>query len=278
MAREFRVISALRKTDVPVPEAVAFCADPAVVGAPFYIMNFVEGYVPSSARDFAARYDAPTRERVAHYLIECLAALHLLRPDDIGLADLGRPEGFLIRQVSRFRRQLNELRDVDTRDLQKLGGQLAKMAPKERDHAIVHGDYRLDNAVLDPSGRIVALLDWELATLGDPLADLGLLRVYWAESGDYIGRRFQVSQRITSLPGFPRWDGLADLYASLTSKDVSRLTFYVALGSFKLAVITANIHTRCVKSGVEGASGSTLEYSRYLTKRGLRASEVAGSG
>ncbi|MET0228231.1 MAG: phosphotransferase family protein, partial [Actinomycetes bacterium] len=185
MGREHRVISALAGTPVPVPAAFGLCEDPAVTGAPFYVMGFVDGIVPRDEATVAAGLDEPARGAAARSLVDALVALHQVDPDQVGLGQLGRHHGYLERQLARWQRQLEQTRTRPLPALDEVHRRLAANLPAQAGPArIVHGDFRLDNVVLSPAGRVLAVLDWELCTLGDPLADLGLLQVYWAEPGD----------------------------------------------------------------------------------------------
>jgi len=259
MAREHRVISALAGTAVPVPRAVHLCTDPGVLGAPFYVMKRVDGVVARGTLPPGYADGAPEREAMTDGLIAVLADLHAVRPEDVGLADFGRPEGFLTRQVRRWRGEWDALRDRDRPELDRLGEDLAGAVPDNPSGSVVHGDYRLDNVLLDPAdpGRVAAVLDWEMSTLGDPLADLGLLIVYWrrGEEGDVS----TVVPSVTSLPGFPDAAEVVRRYAERAGRDVSALPWYVALGFFKLAVVVAGIAARqragATAERVDGVAG-----------------------
>lgn len=241
MAREYRVVDALAGTGVPVAETVALCEDTAVIGVPFAVVAFVDGVV---LRDpaVAAALPASSARACADALIDGLAALHAVDYRAVGLAEFGRPAGYLERQVKRWRGQWDRVatRRIDTLD--RLADALRRTLPATSDDAIVHGDYRLDNTILDHDCRSIrAIVDWEMATLGDPLADLGLLQVYWdAGTEDILGVRYASSAN----PGFGTADELADRYARRTGRALDELDFYRALGYFKLAVIAEGIHQR----------------------------------
>src|SRR3954462_10260704 len=186
MAREYTVITALGPTDVPVPRTLHLCEDPEVLGAPFYVVERVEGV--HVVTEIPAGYaDAPEQRRsIGEGLVDVLADLHGVDYPSVGLAEFGRPEGFLARQVRRWSRQWDATRDRDRPGMDALAARLAETVPPTQRDAVVHGDLRLDNCLLDPAapGRIRAVLDWEMSTLGDPLADLGMLYVYWPEAGE----------------------------------------------------------------------------------------------
>jgi aminoglycoside phosphotransferase (APT) family kinase protein len=250
MKREFRVISALEGTDVAVPHAIALCEDTSVNDAPFYIMSFVRGMVPADAQAFAAKYPESMRRTIGEGLVDTLVALHAVDPANVGLSDFGRPQGFVERQVRRFSSQIEQnAKGGEGPELQELARRLQAAVPAESgDFTIVHGDYRIDNCVLADDGRIAAVLDWEMATLGDPLTDLGLKFMYWAdtESGTNTGVS---SNSVTALPGFMKRSEAIERYAKKSGRDLTILDFYVVLAHFKLAVIVAGIYARFLEGG-----------------------------
>ena len=268
MKREFRVISALKGTDVPVPEAIALCEDAEVNGAPFYVMEYVEGLVPTDSAEVARRFDEGQRRRIGEELVEVLVKLHSFVPGEIGLSDFGKPQGYLDRQVRRFSDQLAQIRYRETPELDELARRLKRAIPPERKPGIVHGDYRLDNAILDDDGHIIAVLDWEMCTLGDSLADLGLLRMYW---GSPTSAQLAIGgMTAMSLPGFPTWEEAAALYEEKSGTDLSGLDFYTVLGHFKLGVILENMHKRFLAGGTVGAGFEVIgQQAVLLGKRGL---------
>ncbi|SCL31445.1 Predicted kinase, aminoglycoside phosphotransferase (APT) family [Micromonospora nigra] len=246
MAREFRVISALAPTGVPVPEALLLCTDTDVVGAPFYLMERVPGEVFRS-RAQTDPLTAGQRRDLAMAMMDTLAALHAVEPASVGLADFGRPDGYLARQVRRWAGQLDRSRSRPVPGIDELRDRLAATAPEGANAGrIVHGDYRLDNvlATVEPV-TVRAVLDWEMATLGDPLADLGLLLTYWDVLGDSdTAADNPVADGLGPRAGFPTGTELIDRYAGRSDVDVGPLHWHVALGCFKLAVICEGIHYR----------------------------------
>jgi aminoglycoside phosphotransferase (APT) family kinase protein len=240
VAREHRVLSALAGTAVPVPRPVHLCTDTAVLGAPFYLMERVDGVIARGALPDGYACTAAERVAMTHALVDVLAALHAVDPAGVGLTGFGRPEGYLARQVRRWLGEWEALRDADRPAVDALARALADGVPEAPSGPVVHGDYRLDNVVLDPAdpGRVAAVLDWEMSTLGDPLADLGLLLVYWQQGGA------AVTPSVTGLPGFPDRAGVVARYVERTGRDVSALPWYVAFGYFKLAVVVAGIVAR----------------------------------
>jgi aminoglycoside phosphotransferase (APT) family kinase protein len=255
MSREFRVLSALAGTRVPVAPLVASSTDVGVIGAPFYVMEYVPGVVLRTRNDTKDLTEAQAAE-LSRHLAEMLAAIHGVDVNQVGLGDLGRGAGYLRRQLDRWQRQwelsVTEERPGYTQLVERLTAALP--AETEGQTTLVHGDYRLDNALvmLNPRPRITAVVDWEMATLGDPLADLGLTLVYWTEDGEEgwltpagspAGTR-GVTADATASPGFWTRAEFAAEYARLTGRDVSRIGYYVAFGYFKLAVVLEGIHAR----------------------------------
>ncbi|AJF67997.1 phosphotransferase family protein [Streptomyces vietnamensis] len=240
MAREYRVMSALQDTDVPVPTTYALCEDEDVLGAGFYVMQRVEGTPYRHAAELERL--GPERTRlISTGLVDTLATLHEVDPAEVGLADLGRPEGFLARQVRRWKKQLDAsyCRELPAAD--ELHARLAAQIPRESAPGIVHGDYRLDNVLVDDDDRPAAVIDWEMATLGDPLTDLALLVLY-QRLGTLLGG--SVVPDAASAPGFLTGDEIVQRYASRSDRDLSRFGFYLGLASFKLAAILEGIHYR----------------------------------
>lgn len=269
MAREFRVLSALARTTVPVPKTYALCQDAEVIGAPFYVMEYVRGLVPVNPADVEQRFDEATRRRIGEELIDTLAALHALDPTEVGLADFGKPQGYIERQVRRFSEQLARVKTRELPELEELGRRLRAALPPESDTAIVHGDYRLDNSILSDDGRIAAILDWEMSTLGDPLADLGILRMYWRDRDADPELSAQVGNAgVITLPGFPTWQEAATRYEAKSGRDLSGLDFYIVLAHFKLAVILENMHARFLAGGTVGAGFELIGQQVLVLARG----------
>ena len=245
MGREYRVITALRDTDVPVPLTYALCTDPDVLGAPFYVMSKVDG-VPYRTADQLAEVGPIRARAIAEHMISTLAVLHAVPPAEVGLADFGRPEGFLARQVRRWKQQLDASRSRPLAGIDELHALLAADPPDGSPPAIVHGDYRLDNVLVDADDKVAAVVDWEMATLGDPLTDVGLLVVY--QQMDRLGDGPMAS----AAPGYPSVPEVLALYAARSGRDLSDLGFYIALASFKAAVILEGIHFRYVHGQTVG--------------------------
>jgi aminoglycoside phosphotransferase (APT) family kinase protein len=259
MGREHRIISALAPTDVPVAPVVGLCDDEAVNGAPFYVMGFVEGLV---ARDAAAAQglDVGARARAGDQIADVLARIHAVDPDAVGLGDLGRRESYVERQLKRWYGQWQKSKTRDLPVVDEVHAALAARIPEQGPAAIVHGDYRLDNCLLAPDGSIAAVLDWELCTLGDPLADVGLLLVYWAEPGDPHPALLEAA---TTLEGFPDRAAMVERYATASGRDVAAVDYFVALGYWKLACILEGVYAR-YRGGVMGETSGFEGFARQV--------------
>lgn len=248
MAREYRVISALSGTGVPVAEPIALCTDPEVLGASFYLMSFVPGVVLDRPERVAQL--RPDQARTCcEQLVDTLVALHAIEPVAVGLGEFGRPDGFLARQIVRWTKQWEANQTEPRAVVSELVDELTTTLPAQSPAGIVHGDYRLTNVIFTGDlGRIAAVVDWEMATLGDPLADLGLLAVYTreAEHDDFV------MPRMTPQAGFLTADEMIERYAVASDRDVSRLGWYVAFGYYKLAVIAEGIHHRYLQGKTVG--------------------------
>lgn len=271
MGREYTVISALGGTGVPVPDALGLCTDESVNGAPFFVMSFVEGHILRDERA-AAGFGEGSRARAGDSLIESLTALHGVDIDAIGLGDFARRTGYIERQLKRWHGQFTQS-VVDGEPgpavVDRVHDLLAERVPEQQGVAIVHGDYRLDNTVLDDGGNVLAILDWEICTLGDPLADLGLLLVYWAEPEDRDHALVGVAP--TALPGFARRADLLEHYASLSGRDVSQIGYYRAFGFWKLACILQGVHARYAGGAAAGDRTGADAFAKQVSLLGERA-------
>jgi aminoglycoside phosphotransferase (APT) family kinase protein len=263
MAREHRIISAMGPAGVPVPPALGLCEDPAVNGAPFYVMGFVDGVIARTDADAQTYFDEQARHRAGLALIETLADIHRADPDRIGLGDLGRKEGYIARQLKRWYsnyQAANQARGGEsTPAMDDLHDRLSAAIPEQGPASVVHGDYRLDNCILAPdASRVEAVLDWELCTLGDPLADLGQLLVYWPEPGEFSA----LGTSASAAPGFVGRDELVNHYAEVMGRELPQLGFYVAFAYWKLACILEGVYARYV-GGAMGDDG--FDFSTYPT-------------
>ena len=254
MGREYRVITALWPTDVPVPATYAHCEDPGVIGAPFYVMSKVEGTPYRQAAQLGPLGAARTRS-ISLRMIDTLATLHDVDPQAVGLGDFGRPDGFLARQVRRWKKQLDASHVRDLPGADELHDTLAASVPAGSAPGVVHGDFRLDNLLVDADDQVTAVLDWEMATLGDPLTDIALLLVYQRmaelDAGDAVAD-------VATAPGFADADEMLARYAQHSGRDLSAMGFYLGLAYFKLAVILEGIHYRHTHGQTVGEGFDTV--------------------
>jgi aminoglycoside phosphotransferase (APT) family kinase protein len=268
MGREFRIISALKPTGFPVPTPYAMCTDESIIGANFYVMEFVEGIIAVDPIEVEKKFSPEERRKIGEELIDVLVRLHSFKPDEIGLEGFGKPAGYLERQVRRFSEQLDNIRYRETPEMDELARRLKNAIPEERRPGIVHGDYRLDNAIINDEGHVIAVLDWEMCTLGDSLADMGLLRMYW---GNPTSAQLAIgSTSVMTLPGFPSWEEVAARYEEKSGADLSGLDFYTVLAHFKLGVILENMYKRFLGGGTVGAGFEMIgKQAEILGQRGL---------
>ena len=274
MAREHRIMSSLGPTDVPVPTTVGLCEDPEVNGAPFYVMEFVEGFILRDARTVEQCLGVAERHTASHSVADTLAKLHAVDVDAVGLGDFARRDGYIARQLKRWMSQY-ESSPVDGFDsagvVTEAHHRLAGAIPEQIGTSIVHGDYRLDNVVIGPDGQLRAVLDWEICTLGDPLADVGLLMVYWTEPGEDA-----VIQGVTptALPGFADRAEMKKLYSEASGRDLSSLDFYVAFGYWKLACILQGVYHRYMGGAAAGDRSGIDAFGPTLIELAKTAIEV----
>ena len=259
MGREHRIISALAPTDVPVPSTVGLCTDELVNDAPFYVMDHVDGLV---VRDATIAQPLPhdVRRRAGDSVVDVLARIHAVDVDAVGLGELGRKDAYIERQLKRWNAQFENSKTREVPVLEQAFAQLSARIPPQGPPAIVHGDYRLDNCMIDPAtGDVVAVLAWEICTLGDPLADVGLLHVYWGAPDDEnaLSRDFP-----TVLDGFPTRDEALERYAEVSGRDLSGIDYYVAFGYWKLACIIEGVYSRYV-AGAMGGDGDAEAYEPF---------------
>jgi aminoglycoside phosphotransferase (APT) family kinase protein len=270
VAREHRIISALATTDVPVPAAVGLCTDLAVNGAPFYVMELVEGLVLRDTDIAASAIDEPTRYQVGLALADVLASIHAVVPAEVGLGDLGRPAGYVARQLKRWKQQLDDSRTRPLRELDDLHAVLSARIPEQTSTGLVHGDYRLDNAIIGPDASVRAVLDWELCTQGDTMADLGMLMVYWASPDDPVE---PLRDPPTYAPGFPTRQEMLGRYAAARGIAVPDVDYYVAFGYWRLACITEGVYARYL----HGDMGDRVEQATQFDHRVIELGTAAAS-
>ncbi|MFJ8674610.1 phosphotransferase family protein [Streptomyces sp. NPDC093589] len=248
MRREHRVISALHETPVPVPQTLLLCEDESVVGAPFYVMELVEG-TPYRTAGQLRPLGADRTRAVVLSLVDTLVDLHAVDPEAVGLGDFGRPDGFLERQLRRWGKQLSASKNRELPGIDELHESLGQALPASPAPTVVHGDYRLDNVLVGSDDTIRAVLDWEMSTLGDPLTDLGLLVMYSSD----LGLPESPVSTTSGAPGHPSPAELIERYAARSGRDTSALPWYTAFAWFKLAVILEGIHYRYTLGQTVGA-------------------------
>jgi aminoglycoside phosphotransferase (APT) family kinase protein len=247
MVREYTVLAALGGTTVPVPRALYLGDADGPLGTPFYVMERVLGHICRNALPLGYADTPDQRRAIGDGLVDTLAALHTVDPAAVGLTEFGRPAGFMERQLRRWSKQWEATKIAELPALDALLGDLLRDLPPQREHAIVHGDYRLDNTILHPTqpGCIVAVLDWEMSTLGDPFTDFGALLAFWSEDDDpEVLRDARIVAPVTAAPGFPSRGEVIERYARRTGFDVSDADWYQAFALFKLAVVCQGIAAR----------------------------------
>jgi aminoglycoside phosphotransferase (APT) family kinase protein len=243
MAREYRISSALYPAGVPVPEPYGIYEDDDITGAPFYLMELVRGPVIAQASD-GAGLSPQTRAAIGQSLITTLAEMHAVDVDAVGLGDLARREQYAERQLKAWWRQWEASKDQPMAAVERVRDLLAAAVPPQRRVTVVHGDYKLENVILGEGGNVRAILDWELCTLGDPIADLGTLLVYWAEPTDPPEWSLAGVKAPSRAAGFPTRRELVEAYANASGADVGSIAFYEALGAWKLAIILQGVFRR----------------------------------
>lgn len=276
MGREHRIISALADSPVPVPKAVGFCDDLEVNGAPFYVMDFLEGHILHSREEVEAIWDIDTQRRAAENLVDVLVALHSVDPEAVGLGDLGKREDYVGRQLKRWYGQFQSSQEQakeagvyrEAAIVHEVHDQLMARKPEQLGAVIAHGDYRLDNCMFSDDGHIAGVLDWELCTLGDALADLGTMLIYWTERGEERRGLHPAS----TAPGFPDRQGMADRYASQSGRDISLLPYYMAFGHWRLACIMEGVYVRYATGAMGGQEQAGAE---LLADEVLRRCQLA---
>jgi aminoglycoside phosphotransferase (APT) family kinase protein len=271
MGREHRVVSALAETPVPVAPVAGFCEDESVNEAPFYVMEFVEGPILRGLAEAEIFPDEGDRRAIGERVVDTLVDIHAVDPDAVGLGELGRKEDYVARQLHRWQGQWEKSKTRELPAVDAVHERLAARIPEQGPATIVHGDYRLDNMILNPAGEVAAVVDWELCTLGDPLADVGLLMVYWPEAGE---DDISLGQPATMAPGFPKRDELKARYSERSGRDLSQLDFFVALGYWKLAIILEGVYARYA-AGQYGKVDPGIEAFARLVERLADAAEQA---
>lgn len=278
MSREHRILSGLGKSAVPVPRTLALCQDDAVNDAPFYVMSFVEGDVLVGADQTAAAVPEGKRQALGLHIIEVLSHLHNIEPNDLGLGDLGRREAYLSRQLKRWKTQWENSKTRELPAMDEALSALEAKRPEQVGASIVHGDFRMGNFLTNgPAGRIEAVLDWELCTLGDPMADVGYLMNDWNGPGDAGPTASGTGESAISCGGFPDREALLARYEELTGRDTGGVDYYRAFQYWRLAAIVEGVLARYLK-GVMGEDADTDRFRTQVDRLANAAVELAHSG
>ena len=263
MAREHRIISALAPTAVPVPRALGLCEDENVNDAPFYVMDFVDGYVLTDSIITAKKFDRTQRGEIGEDVIRVLSDLHQVVPKDVGLGDLGREEAYIPRQLKRWKTQWEKTKTRELPVMDEVYEGLQSGVPEQQAACIVHGDYRLGNMLTGSDARVAAALDWELCTLGDPLADLGYIMNNWNHEDELVPVGGGATGFPTSAGGFPEREEFVARYEQNTGFDASRIEYYRAFQYWRLAAIVEGVLSRYIK-GVMGEKGDTSAFQAQV--------------
>lgn len=257
MRREHRIIAGLAHTDVPVAPALGLCTEESVNELPFYVMKFVDGYVIRDKDTASQVLGESGCKRASESIVDTMAAIHAVNLKDAGLDDLGKHDGYIARQLKRWHQNIMEQRTRDLPDVDYVYEELMKRIPEQGAATLVHGDYRLDNTMVDKDGNVIAVLDWEICTLGDPMADLGLLMVYWTGPDDDASAW---SNSVNTAPGFLNRSDLARRYAEKSGRDISQLDFYVAFAYWKLACIIEGVYARYIGGALGDRDPAEFEH------------------
>ncbi len=268
MGREHRIIAALQGSEVPVAPALGLCADAAVNGAPFYVMGYVEGAVLHDA-EAAELLQAPDRHQLGLHVIDVLARLHGIDPDQVGLGDLGRKEAYLARQLKRWNRQWEASKTHEIPEMEETSRILAETMPEQVGAAIVHGDYRLGNMIVG-GGAIQAVLDWELCTLGDPLADVGYLLNSWIQPEEAAGDPAPPTAP-TTVGGFPSREAISELYERRTGRSLKAINYYRAFSHWRLGAIGQGVYKRYLVGAMGRQDGIDLDSYRESVRTRAQA-------
>ncbi len=274
MAREHRILAALGPTDVPVPAVVGLCTDESVNERPFYVMEFVDGIVARTAEMAEASLDEPARWQASRSLAEVLARIHRVDLSEVGLDDLARKDGYIERQLKRWLCQVQQAENTGRPEIVELHRFLNARVPVQGQATIVHGDYRLDNTIVSPAGDVRAVLDWELCTLGDPLADVAQLLVYWAEPGDEVT---SLESAPTSIGGFAGRDQLLAWYGDASGRDLGDMTYYLSFTCWRLACILEGVYSRYLGGAMGEVPESVHDFDLRIRSLLDRAQDYAGA-
>ena len=272
MGREYTLISALRPSPVPVPEPLAYCDDPAVTGARFYAMGWVEGRSLYSTEDVEGYIAEPARALTGPSYIDTLSQLHALDPDEVGLGDLGRRDAYVARQLRRWFESWKASKTSDLADVERLHDFLVERLPVQTRTSVVHGDFGLHNCRVSAEGPVAAVVDWEISTLGDPLADLAYGINAWIESPDEVASREDAP---TTLPGFSSRQELLDRYAAATGADLSNIDYYRCFNHWKTVCILQGVYARYLQGQKAADAGEVAEFPDRIARSLQLAVEAA---
>jgi aminoglycoside phosphotransferase (APT) family kinase protein len=270
MAREHRLMAALSGTSVPVPRLVGLCQDPAVNERDFYVMHFLDGIVVRDV-DIGHTLSEDVRRKMSIALIDTLCDLHRVDIDAVGLGNLAKREGYIERQLKRWSEQWERSKTRELPIFERVRDTLMNRLPTPSPATIAHGDYRLSNCMMSPQGPVAGVLDWELCTLGEPMADLGGLLGYWFDPNDPDQRG---DPQTTSLPGFPSQDEMAALYAERMKVSLERIVYYRAFCQWRLASIGEGVYARYL-NGQQGEQGEALDLDSYKNSIPRRLNNAA---
>jgi aminoglycoside phosphotransferase (APT) family kinase protein len=271
MNREHKVVSALAGTDVPVAPIAGFCEDESVNEAPFYVMDFVDGPILRTQAEAEEHFDQSERRAIGERVADTLVDIHSIDVDAVGLGNLGKREDYVARQLHRWQGQWEKSKSRELGVVDEVHDRLMARIPDQGPATIVHGDYRLDNMILTAEGEVAAVVDWELCTLGDPLADVGLLYVYWAQPGDQLTALMQPP---TLAAGFPSREALMQRYAERSGRDLGELDFYVALAGWKLAIILEGVYSRYAAGQYGKTDQGIDEFAKSVERLAEAAAEA----
>ena len=256
MTREHRIIASLAQTNVPVAPALGLCTDESINELPFYVMKFVDGHVIRDKNSAESILGESGCRRASESIVDTMAAIHAVDIKAVGLDDLGKHEGYIARQLKRWHGNIMNQRTRDLPEVDSVYDELMKRIPEQREVTIVHGDYRLDNTMVDSKGNVIAVLDWEICTLGDPMADVGLLQVYWTGPNDDASAW---ANSVCTARGFMDRSDLAKRYGEISGRDISQLDYYVAFAYWKLACIIEGVYARYLGGALGDRDPAELE-------------------
>jgi aminoglycoside phosphotransferase (APT) family kinase protein len=270
MGREHRIISALADTPVPVAPALGYTDDVSVNGAPFYVMGYVDGVVIRDRETAERSLTEDGRRATGDSIVDTLAAIHAVDPTAVGLGDLGRHDGYIARQLKRWYGQWNASKTRELPAVDRVHDALIDKIPPQGPAAVVHGDYRLDNCMVGPDGALRAVFDWEICTLGDPLADVGLLQVYWTGPDDEPNAW---AGSATTAPGFPNRADLLQRYAEVSNKELDNIEFYIAFAFWKLACILEGVYARYIGGALGDVDRARFDPFRHQVENAAAQAE-----